>query len=46
MIYEQIDRLLSYAILTSLIEESDEIYVRNRILALLKLDSYEKTGKK
>lgn len=46
MIYEQIDRLLSYAILTSLIEESDEIYVRNRILAMLKLDSYEKTGKK
>ena len=46
MIYEQIDKLLSYAILTRLIEESDEIYARNRILALLKLDSYENTGKK
>ena len=46
MIYEQIDRLLSYGIITRLIEESDEIYKRNRILALLKLDSYEKTGKK
>ena len=45
MIYEQIDRLLSYGIITRLIEESDEVYARNRILALLKLDSYEKTGK-
>ena len=46
MIYEQIDRLLSYGIITGLIEESDKVYVQNRILALLKLDSYEKTGKK
>ena len=46
MIYEQIDRLLSYGIITRLIEESDKVYVQNRILALLKLDSYEKTGKK
>lgn len=46
MIYEEIDRLLSYGIITGLIEESDKIYVRNRILALLKLDSYEETGKK
>ena len=44
MIYEQIDKLLSYGIITRLIEESDEVYARNRILALLKLDSYEKTG--
>ena len=46
MIYEEIDRLLSYGTITRLIEESDKIYVRNRLLALLKLDSYEKTGKK
>ena len=45
MIYEQIDKLLSYGILTRLIEENDEVYSRNRILALLKLDSYEETGK-
>lgn len=46
MIYEKIDKLLSYGIITRLIEESDEVYVRNRIIALLKLDSYEKTGTK
>lgn len=46
MIYEQIDKLISYGILTELIEKNDEIYVRNRVLALLKLDSYEETGKK
>ena len=46
MIYEAIDRLLSYSIITGLIEENDKIYAKNRILALLKLDSYEETGKK
>ena len=46
MIYEAIDKLISYGILTELIEESDKIYVRNRLLALLKLDSYEETGAK
>lgn len=46
MIYEAIDKLLSYGIITGLIEENDKVYVRNRILALLKLDSYEETGKK
>ena len=46
MIYEEIDRLLSYGIITGLIEENDKIYAKNRILALLKLDSYEETGKK
>ena len=46
MIYEKIDELLSYGIITRLIEERDEIYVKNRILALLKLDSYEKTEAK
>lgn len=46
MIHEQIDKLLSYGIITRLIEENDEVYARNRILALLKLYSYEKTGNK
>ncbi len=45
-INKQIDRLISYGVITGLIEESDKIYVRNRILALLKLDSYEETGAK
>ena len=43
MIYEKIDKLLSYGIMTGLIDENDKIYVRNRLLALLKLDSYEET---
>ena len=45
-INKQIDRLISYGIITGLIEETDKIYVRNRVLALLKLDSYEETGEK
>lgn len=43
MIYGQIDKLLSYGIITGLIDESDKIYARNRIIALLKLDSYVET---
>lgn len=42
-INKEIDRLTSYGITTGLIEESDKVYVRNRLLAFLKLDSYEKT---
>ena len=45
-INKQIDRLISYGVITGLIEVTDKIYARNRILALLKLDSYEETGKK
>lgn len=44
MIYEQIDRLLSYGIMTGLIAQSDKVYVRNRILSVLQIDSYEETG--
>lgn len=44
MIYEEIDRLVSYGILTGLIDESDSIYVRNRLLTKLGLDAYEETG--
>ena len=43
MIYQQINKMISYGINTGLIEENDKIYVRNRILALLKLDSYKET---
>ena len=43
-INNQIDKLISYGILTELIEECDKIYVQNRLLALIKLDFYERTG--
>ena len=46
MIYEDIDRLVSYGVLTGLIEEDDEIYVRNRLLTALGLDAYEETEAK
>jgi len=44
MIYEQIDKLVSYGILTGLIQEADKRYVRNRLLTKLGLDAYEETG--
>lgn len=44
MIFEYIDKLVSYGILTNLIEAEDKIYVRNSLLAKLSLDSYEETG--
>ena len=44
MIYKQIDKLVSYGLITGLIESEDTVYVRNRILSKLKLDSYEGTG--
>ena len=31
MIFEQIDKLLSYGLLTGLIAEEDKMYVRNRL---------------
>ena len=43
MIYQQINKMIYYGINTGLIEENDKIYVRNRLLALLKLDSYKET---
>ena len=43
MINKSIDKLISYGLLTGLIAESDVIYVRNKILTKLELDSYEKT---
>ncbi|MBQ2968268.1 MAG: UDP-glucose--hexose-1-phosphate uridylyltransferase [Clostridia bacterium] len=44
MIYQNIDRLISYGLLTGLIGEYDKMYVRNRLLTKLKLDEYEETG--
>ena len=43
MIYESVDKLISYGLLTGLIEECDVNYVRNRILTRLGLDAYEET---
>ena len=44
MIYNDIDRLVSYGILTGLIEEGDKTYVTNRLLTKLGLNSYKATG--
>ncbi|MDO4743868.1 MAG: UDP-glucose--hexose-1-phosphate uridylyltransferase, partial [Clostridia bacterium] len=44
MIFQNIDKLVSYGVLTGLISEEDKMYVRNRLLAKLGLDSYEETG--
>ena len=44
MICSNIDRLVSYGVLTGLIDEGDKIYVRNQLLTKLGLDSYEPTG--
>ena len=43
MIYEQIDKLISYGEMTGLIKSSDKMYVRNRLLTKLKLDAFEET---
>ena len=44
MIFQNIDKLVSYGVLTGLIGEEDKMYVRNRLLTKLGLDSYEETG--
>jgi UDPglucose--hexose-1-phosphate uridylyltransferase len=44
MIFEAIDKLVSYGELTELIDKTDRIYVRNSLLAKLGIDSYEPTG--
>lgn len=46
MINRRIDKLISYGLMTSLIEENDIIYVRNKILTKLGIDSYETTTAK
>ena len=40
-VFESIDSLVGYGLSTGLIEEDDIVYARNRILEVLKLDSYE-----
>lgn len=46
MIYKSIDKLVSYGIMTNLIKECDKVYVTNRLLTKLSLDSYEETEAK
>ena len=40
-IFENINRLTSYALLNGLITEDDVIYTQNRLLELFKLDGFE-----
>ncbi len=44
MIYQSIDRLVSYALLTGLIQKEDKAYAINKIIKLLDIDAYEPTG--
>lgn len=43
MIYQSIDKLVSYGLITNLIKETDKMYVTNRLIEKLQLDSYEPT---
>jgi UDPglucose--hexose-1-phosphate uridylyltransferase len=40
-IYKEIKRLINYGLDKGLIQKEDELYVRNRLLEVLKLDDYE-----
>jgi UDPglucose--hexose-1-phosphate uridylyltransferase len=40
-IYKQIKRLINYGLVKGLINKEDELYVRNRLLEILRLDEYE-----
>lgn len=40
-IFENINRLVSYALMTSLIHEEDIVYTQNRLLELFKLDGFD-----
>lgn len=42
-VFEAIDKLVSYGVITGLISDDDKIYARNRLLTKLGMDSYEKT---
>ena len=42
-IYEEIEKLVVFSEMNGLIEKEDKILVRNRILEILNLDSFEKT---
>ncbi|MCR5046794.1 MAG: UDP-glucose--hexose-1-phosphate uridylyltransferase [Treponema sp.] len=43
-IYQNINRLVSYALKTGLITKEDVVYSQNRLLELFKLDGFEKAG--
>ncbi len=45
MIYNAINSLIKYGLDTGLITEADEIYTRNLLIEILKLDSYEEPDK-
>ena len=40
-IYVEIEKLLNFALYHNMIEDEDKIYFRNRLLAVLGLDSYD-----
>ena len=44
MIFESIEKLVSYGILTGLITEADRIYVTNRLLTKLNITDFEANG--
>ncbi len=44
MVFANIEKLVSYGILTGLIAESDKIYATNRLLTKLKITDFEATG--
>ncbi len=44
MISESIKKLISYGLEAGLIEKEDEIFARNRILEILKVDEYTESG--
>lgn len=44
MINKNIDKLISYGLSVGLIDECDVIYVRNKVLTRLGIDSYEQTN--
>lgn len=43
MIYDLIDKLVSYAVQSGLVESEDKIYVTNQLLELFELEEYQET---
>ena len=46
MISKSIKKLVNYGIETGLISRADEIYARNRILEILRVDEYKESAEK
>ena len=42
-IYYEVENLVNFALNSNLIKEEDKIYCRNRLLSILKLDSWEES---